>query len=157
MCCWQACELEGSARRKPPASPQVFAKPSQPQKGNQAPVAVKVKFIRMELVAGWDAAQGGTAWPRGVGSLPRQRAGSRGGLGVCGGAGKGTRLLDEGRGAQPCQVPALVLGHRRGGMGPSAILSAANKLKIKLGTAQETSRWERGLRALGGEQVSHLI
>lgn len=63
---------------------QVFAKPSQPQKGNWVPVEVKVKFIQVGLVAGWrarDAVQGGTTWPRGAGSPPQQRAGSRGGGG----------------------------------------------------------------------------
>ena len=79
MRCWQACELEGSAQRKPPASPQAFAKPLQPQKGNWALVEVKVKFIQMEPAGGWgvrDGVRGGTAWPRDAGSLPRQRVGS---------------------------------------------------------------------------------
>lgn len=54
------------------------------------------------------------------------------------------------RGAQPHQVPALLPGSWRGGMGPSVIPSVANKLKIKLGTAQETHKWEGGLRTLRG-------
>lgn len=51
MCCWQACELEGSTWQEPPVSPQVIAKPSQTRKGNWALVKVKVKFIQMELIA----------------------------------------------------------------------------------------------------------
>lgn len=113
-----------------------------------------MKFIQMELVAvsgARDAVQGGTAWPRDAGSLPEQRAGGDGHDNPWGGAGKGTRVLDEGRGVQPHQVPTPLLGSWRGGMGPSTVPSAANKLKIKLGTAQDTCRWERGLRALGGD------
>jgi len=89
---------------------------------------------------GWRAGRHRLA--QGCGQPPPAESGEQ--LGTSGRAGKGKMALDEGRRAQSCQVPALLLGHRRGGTGPRAMLLAANKLKIKPQTAQETSGWKGG-------------
>lgn len=74
-------------------SPQVIAKPSQPQKGNWALVEVKVKFIQLELIA---------ELAHGCGQLSQQRAGGR--EGVWGSMGQERVQGYYGRGGSPTML-----------------------------------------------------
>lgn len=87
--------------------------------------------------------QGGTAWHKDVGSSPsRERGAERDFGGLCG-AGKGKRVLWEGRDLNSAKSQ---LSFQIEGTGLRTILLATNNLKIKLRTGQ----WERGFRALVG-------
>lgn len=91
-----------------------------------------------------DAVQGGTAWHKDVGSSPSRERGAEREFGELWGAGKGTRLLCEGR------EPKYAKSHlcfQREGNGPRTI-SLATKCKNQT----DNSPVGKEVQSIGGRQ-----